>query len=174
MATVSLTNAIIKITTHIRHTLINFEEPLLLAQITLQGAYKHKLPRAHIEYIHTLCFDYRGCFVHSGAPIIQWGEDSNQKHPGTPICFDGTKCEFRSDHYKHNVFEIHEFAQHIECALYVHHKYICACPKHLNRCMSFPSKAPKHYFKKYASDLYQTMKYNICDVLGLRKCACSQ
>ena len=56
-------------------------------------------------------------------------------------------------------------------ALYVCRTHICACPKHLSICISFPSDCPKHTFKKYASELRQTMKYGICDFLGQRKCA---
>ena len=43
-----------------------------------------------------------------------------------------------------------------------------------NMCITFPSEALKHTFKKYPSELHQTMKYRICDFLGLRKCASSE
>ena len=56
-------------------------------------------------------------------------------------------------------------------ALYVHHRHICALPKHLNVCISFLREAPMYTFKKYASDPYQTVKYRRCDFLGLRICA---
>ena len=55
--------------------------------------------------------------------------------------------------------------------------YICTTgtfvhtPKHLKMCISILSDAPKDTFKEYASDPHQTMKYRICDCLGVRKCA---
>ena len=41
--------------------------------------YKHKRSHARKPYIYTLCFYYRGHVVNSGAPILQWEDDSNPK-----------------------------------------------------------------------------------------------
>ena len=38
-------------------------------------------------------------------------------------------------------------------------------------CISFPSEALKLTFEKCPSETHETMKYQICDFLGLRKCA---
>ena len=61
-----------------------------------------------------------------------------------------------------------------KCALYVHQRHICACPEHLNMCISFPSEAPKYTFTKRVSDPYRTLKYGICNFLGMHKCASSK
>ena len=58
-----------------------------------------------------------------------------------------------------------------KCGLYVHHRHICAWPKHLNICISLFGDGQTLTFEKYDPGPYQTMKYRICDVLGVRKYA---
>ena len=112
-------------------------------------------------------FDSCGRVVDSDNPVLQWEADSNQKQLRTPIYVDCTKCQCRTNQCKHNVLEFNDFARKLKCTLDVHHKHICACPEHLNICMSFPSEALNDTFKEYASDPTQTMKYRICDFLDL-------
>ena len=58
-----------------------------------------------------------------------------------------------------------------KCGLYVHHRHICAWPKHLNICISLFGEGQTLTFAKCDPGSYQTMKYRICDVLGMRKYA---
>ena len=127
-------------------------------------------------YIYTPRYDYRGIFVNSGAKNMQRQDASNQNCllVWTPTYVDCTKCNCYSNHCGHPWFELHENDENIQCASYANHRHICACPKVYNVCISFPSEALKHTFEKYASEHHQTMKYGMCDLLGLCKCASSQ
>ena len=40
--------------------------------------------------------------------------------------------------------------------IYVFITDMCACPTQFNICISFPSEAPEHTFKTFASCIYQT------------------
>ena len=76
-----------------RHQLINLEEPLVFAQGTLQGSYKHNLSRAHHLYKYIPCVDSRSQVVDSGVPVLQQEDDSNQNDLWTPTHFDCTKMQ---------------------------------------------------------------------------------
>ena len=90
-----------------------------------------------------------------------------------PLFFDCTTCNCCSNHCGHRWFELHENDENTQCASYAYQRHICACPKVYNMCISFPGEALKHTFEKYASEPYQTMRYWICDLLCLSKCASS-
>ena len=55
--------------------------------------------------------------------------------------------------------------------LYIYTTYAFPHATKNNICISFSGEIPEHTFKKCVSGSYQTMKYKICDTLGLRKCA---
>ena len=137
------------------------------------GIYKHNLSHAQHLYIDTQCFDSRGHFINSGAPVLPWEHDCNQNDKWTPKYLDCTKCSCRSDHCGHRWFQFHENVEKHTCARDVHHKHICACAKLFNVCIEFPSEALKLTFETYASAPHKAMKYGTCDFVGLRKCACS-
>ena len=53
----------------------------------------------------------RGNSIDSGAPILHWEDDSNNKSLYTPIDSNLSKGRYRSDLVGHNVFEIHEMCE---------------------------------------------------------------
>ena len=57
------------------------------------------------------------------------------------------------------------------CALYVHHKTFAHCQNTSTFACHCLVKAKTPTVDKYDPGPHQTMKYRICDVLGVRKCA---
>ena len=57
------------------------------------------------------------------------------------------------------------------CALYVHHRHICAWPKQLTFCISLFGESQTLTFEKYDPSPQQTTKYWICGVLGVHEYA---
>ena len=98
---------------------------------------------------------------------------SNNAKTWTPVDFDWCECRCRSDHDGHRVLAFHETAQRLNCALYDHHKRMCACPSRFNICMLCSSEALKHALKKNVLGQNQTMKHRLCDFLGLNQLAFS-
>ena len=129
---------------------------------------------AHNLYIYTSCFDSRGRFVDSGTPILQWEDDSNQNCLWTPTDFDCTKWNWWSNHCGHRWFKFHKNVENTQYAWDAHQRHICSCPKVFIMCISFSSEAPKLTFDTCPSEPHETMKYLICQILGLRKCASSE
>ena len=85
--------------------------------------------------------------------------------------FYSTDCARCSDHCKRNIFWFHENTQNLECALNVHLRHICACPKTPHICISLFGDGLKHNSDKFAWDHYQTMKCKCLEFWGMRKCA---
>ena len=108
-------------------------------------------------------FDSRGCFLNSGVPALQWQDDSDRKCLYTSINFECSECRCCSDLGGRNVFGIHEMCDKMQCALYGHHKHLCAWHTQTST-FAFPClvKAKRLLVKKYDPGQHQTMKYRIC------------
>ena len=116
-------------------------------------------------------FNDRLGFVRSGAPVLQWQDDRVQKCQKHPMVLTAQNASVAQTYVGVTYLSFMKSMKTQNGALCVHRRHICAWPKHLNICISLFGGGQTLTFEKYEPGRYQTMKYIICDVLGVRKYA---